>query len=134
MSGAPVSDPASILIVEEDDDLRLVLARYLRHQGFRVTEAASAEDAVGAVRDGMRPALVVLDINLPGDNGWDLLRGPALGQAGDPPVVIASALPVSPKRLAEFRIAGYLPKPFPIETLVDTVQRALTRGGPRPEP
>ena len=124
----------SVLIVEDDDDLRTVLARYLRHQGFVVTEAASAEDAVHTIRGGIRPALIVLDINLPGDNGWDLLRGPSLAEAGHPPVVIASALPVSPKRLAEFGIAGYLPKPFPIETLVDTVERVLSREESQPEP
>ena len=126
--------PRGVLIVEDDDDLRAVLARYLRHQGFVVAEAASAEAAVRAIRDGARPALVVLDINLPGDNGWDLLRGPSLAEAGNPPVVIASALPVSPKRLAEFGIAGYLPKPFPIETLVDTVERVLSREESHPEP
>ena len=129
-----MTDAARVLIVEDDDGLRGVLARYLRHQGFVVTEAASAEAADRAIRDGLRPALVVLDINLPGDNGWDLLRGPSIVAAGNPPIVIASALPVSPKRLAEFGIAGYLPKPFPIETLVDTVQRALARQEPHPQP
>ncbi len=124
----------SLLIVEDDEDLRSVLARYLRHQGFEVAEAATAEDAVGAMQSGLRPALVVLDVNLPGDNGWDLLRGTALAAAGDPPVVIASALPVSPKRLAEFRIAGYLPKPFPIDTLVNTVVRVLNKEESRPRP
>lgn len=123
----------TVLIVEDDEDLRDVLARYLRHQGFGVTEAGSAEDAVSAIAGGLRPALVVLDVNLPGDNGWELLRGPSLAQAGKPPVVIASALPVSPKRLAEFGIAGYLPKPFPIETLIDTVTRVLTREEPQPQ-
>jgi DNA-binding response OmpR family regulator len=64
-------------------------------------------------------------VNLPGDNGWDLVRSPAMRQAGPPPVVIASAVTVSPRRLAEFGIAGYLPKPFPLETLLQTVQRLL---------
>ena len=128
-----MTESAGVLIVEDDEGLRAILARYLRHQGFVVTEAASAEDAVGAIREGIRPALVVLDINLPGDNGWDLLRGPALAEAGDPPIVIASALPVSPKRLTEFHVAGYLPKPFPIETLVDTVARVLSREVPQPQ-
>ncbi len=129
-----MTDPAAVLIVEDDDDLRVVLARYLRHQGFSVTEAASAEDAVIAIEGGLRPAAVILDVNLPGDNGWDLLRGPAIRVAGDPPVVIASAVPVHPKRLAEFRVAGYLPKPFPIETLMDTVTRVLAREEPQAEP
>ncbi|HYL41589.1 MAG TPA: response regulator [Candidatus Binatus sp.] len=129
-----MTDAAAVLIVEDDEDLRAVLARYLRHQGFAVTEAGSAELAVAAIAAGARPAVVILDVNLPGDNGWDLLRGPSLATAGDPPVVIASAVPVSPKRLAEFRIAGYLPKPFPIETLVDTVTRVLNGEESQPLP
>ena len=122
-----MSDGASLLLVEDDEGLRSILVRHLRHLGFIVRGAASAEDATGLLQGGFRPALVLLDVNLPGDNGWDLLRGPAIAEAGSPPVVIASAMAVSPKRLAEFGIAGYLPKPFPLETLVDTVERVLNR-------
>jgi DNA-binding response OmpR family regulator len=114
-----------ILFVEDDESLRLIVARHLRAQGYEVDEADSAEATVNALEAGLRPGVVLLDLNLPGDTGWDLLRGPALADAGSPPVIIASATTVSPKRLAEFRVAGYLPKPFPLETLVATVERVL---------
>ena len=116
---------ASILLVEDDESLRQILARHLRSRGYRVDEAASAEAAMTAVDGGLRPDLVLLDLNLPGDTGWDLLRGPALQAAGSPPVVITSATTVSPKRLTEFGVAGYLPKPFPLDTLVVTLERLL---------
>jgi two-component system chemotaxis response regulator CheY len=116
---------ASVLVIEDDESLRRILARHLRSLGYEVEEAASAEEAVSALEGGIRPAIVILDLNLPGDNGWDLLRGPTLAAAGSPPVVVASAISVSPRRLAEFNVAGYLPKPFPIETLVATVERLL---------
>jgi len=80
---------------------------------------------VTILADGARPAVVLLDINLPGDNGWDLLRGPSLAAAGSPPVVISSALTISPRLLAEFGVAGYLPKPFPLETLTATIERLV---------
>jgi DNA-binding response OmpR family regulator len=119
-----MSSPAtSVLLVEDDESLRRILARHLRRHGFHVDEAPSAEDATQTLERGARPRVVVLDINLPGDNGWDLLRGPALVVAGSPPVIVASALTISPRRLAEFHVAGYLPKPFPIETLVATIER-----------
>jgi DNA-binding response OmpR family regulator len=114
-----------VLIVEDDESLRQIVSRHLRAQGYDVDEASSAEGAAGAIEDGLRPGVVILDLNLPGDTGWDLLRGPALAAAGSPPVVIASATTVSPKRLAEFGVAGYLPKPFPLETLVATLERVL---------
>jgi DNA-binding response OmpR family regulator len=117
---------ASLLIVEDDESLRRIVARHLRRQGFAVDEAASAEEAARTLAEGLRPALVLLDLNLPGDTGWDLLRGPALAGAGSPPVVITSATTVSPKRLAEFHVAGYLPKPFPLETLIATVERLIS--------
>jgi DNA-binding response OmpR family regulator len=114
-----------VLIVEDDESLRQILTRHLRAQGYEVDEPSSAEGAARAIVDGLRPGVVILDLNLPGDTGWDLLRGPALATAGSPPVVIASATTVSPKRLAEFGVAGYLPKPFPLETLVATLERVL---------
>jgi DNA-binding response OmpR family regulator len=117
--------PSTLLIVEDDESLRQILARHLRSLGFRVEETASAEEAVRSLEAGVRPDLVVLDINLPGDTGWDLLRGPAFGAAGSPRVVVASATTVRPRQLSEFDVAGYLPKPFALDTLVDTIERLL---------
>ncbi len=115
----------SVLLVEDDESLRGVLVRQLRGKGHAVDEAASAEEAVAMLRSGLRPGLVILDINLPGDTGWDLLRLPAVHEAGSPPVIIASATTVHPRMLAEFSVAGYLPKPFPIETLLAIVDRFI---------
>lgn len=120
-----VAAPLVILVVEDDEPLRSILARHLRHRAFQVAEAASAEEADAALRAGLRPSLIVVDVNLPGDTGWDLLRSPSLRAAGPPPVVIASAVTVTPRQLREFDVAGYLPKPFPLETLLQTVERLL---------
>ena len=117
---------ACLLLVEDDESLRSILSRHLRHEGYQVDEADSAESAGEALAAGLRPDLVLLDLNLPGGTGWDLLRGSALATAGSPPVVITSAITVSPVRLAEFGVAGYLPKPFPLETLVGTIERLLS--------
>lgn len=120
---------ATILIVEDDESLRRIVSRHLRGVGYAVVEAASAETATRAIGEGLRPGVVLLDLNLPGDTGWDLLRREAFGRPASVPVVITSATTVSPKRLAEFHVAGYLPKPFPLETLVATLER-LTAGDP----
>ena len=67
--------------------------------------------------------LVVLDINLPDQTGWDVLRvarseGRLHPEGGKLPVVVLSAVHVSPGRLSEFRPLAYLPKPFPLEALL----------------
>ena len=121
-----------VLLVEDDETLRRIVARQLRARRYAVTEASSAESAAALLRDGLRPEVVLLDLNLPGDTGWDLLRSETWTVAGSPPVLVVSATTVDPRRLTEFRCAGYLPKPFPMETLVDTLERLLE--GERSDP
>jgi CheY-like chemotaxis protein len=120
-----VTAGSPVLIVEDDEILRTVLVRTLRARGIEVEEAVSAEDAVDALAGGLRPRLVLLDLNLPGATGWDFLREAELVKAGSPPVVITSASALSPRRLAQARVAGYLPKPFALEAFLATVQRFI---------
>jgi DNA-binding response OmpR family regulator len=118
-----------VLIIEDDEGLRRILARHLASHGFRVAEADSAEAAGALLDEGVRPGLILLDLNLPGGTGWEFLRCRSLDDAGRPPVVVTTATTVSPRRLREHQVAGYLPKPFAMETLVATVERFV---GPRP--
>lgn len=121
----PIAAAAPILLVEDDETLGNLLARHLRAHGHRVVIAGSTEATISALEDGLRPSLVLLDINLPGETGWAVLRSEAFTAAGRPPVVVASAMSVSPARLREFGVAGYLPKPFALDTLRSTIDRLL---------
>ena len=114
---------ALVLLVEDDLGLAEILVRYLRARGHDARSAASVEDAVELLRSGFRPTVVLLDINLPGASGWSLLRGPELAAAGSPPVYVVSATSIPTARLREFNVAGFLPKPFALPTLVDVVER-----------
>ncbi len=117
--------PGPILFVEDDDPLRTTIARHLRLHGYLVQEADTAEAARELLHDGLEPSLVLLDLNLPGDTGWELVREPPLSAETGPPVVIVSAIPVSQRQLREHHVTGDLPKPFRLETLVATVERLL---------
>jgi len=86
----------------------------------------SAEEAAESLASGFRPTVVLLDINLPGASGWDLLRTDSLRAAGNPPVYVVTATTVPPVRLREFGIAGLLPKPFALPTLLAIVERGAT--------
>ena len=116
-----------LLLIEDDESLAGLLAAHLRSRGYLVTVAPSAEAAEAALASGLRPGLVLLDINLPGETGWSVLRSPAFMAAGRPPVVVASAMAVSPARLRELDVAGYLPKPFALDTLRSTLDRLLAK-------
>ncbi len=125
-------DVTRILLVEDDELFAAAVVRYLRARGYAVRLVPSAEDAGAALRDGYQPSVVILDINLPGESGWSLLRGPEYVGTGRPPVVVMTATHVHSSWLREFGVAGYLPKPFAMETLLATIERATGAKQPLP--
>ncbi|MBV9578355.1 MAG: response regulator transcription factor [Chloroflexi bacterium] len=120
---APVHDGVArtrrVLLVEDEATLRHVIARNLSSRGLDVQEAGTAQEAVQAATTGW-PDLLLLDINLPDQTGWDVLRELRRRQR-EVPTIILSAVRVSHNRLDEFQPLAYLPKPFPIEALLRLV-------------
>jgi DNA-binding response OmpR family regulator len=115
-----------VLLVEDEEVLRKVIARNLTSRGIQVLEAGTANDAVRAATTE-HPDLLLLDINLPDQTGWEVLR--VLKHHGtDVPTIIVSAVRVSQNRLEEFRPIAYLPKPFPIDALLRLVVGDRTSG------
>ena len=118
-----------ILLIDDDESFVDLIERHLRAHGYQVVTAGSIEAARTRLQAEHRPALVVLDINLPDASGWSLLRDESLKAAGSPPVVIMSGTQVRPERLRDFNVAGYLPKPVSMSLLVACIGR-LTQPGP----
>ncbi len=109
-----------VLVVDDETTLRRVIARNLVALGHLAHETATATDAIRAVVES-HPDLILLDINLPDRTGWDVLR--ELRRRGiEIPTIIVSAVRVSPARLEEFKPLAYLPKPFPLESLLRVVE------------
>lgn len=116
----------SILIVDDDADLSAIVARYLESEGFAVEHAASAEEAYDVL--AARPFdLVLLDINLPGDDGFAACA--ALRRASDVPIVFASARTSETDRIVGLDTGGddYLPKPYSLRELLAHVNALLRR-------
>ena len=108
-----------VLLVEDEVLLRQVVARNLTSRGIHVSEAGTTGEAVLSATIE-RPDLLLLDINLPDQTGWDVLR--ELKRRGtEVPTIIVSAVRVGQNRLDEFQPLAYLPKPFPIEALLRLV-------------
>jgi CheY-like chemotaxis protein len=62
-----------ILVVEDEHDVRVVLREILEGAGWRVTTAANGRDALAALRGGLRPAIVVVDLWMPMMDGWQFV-------------------------------------------------------------
>jgi DNA-binding response OmpR family regulator len=114
----------TVLLVEDDPSLGAILAKNLEARGYRVNRAETLAQALASLATEA-PGVMLLDVNLPDGSGWDVLR--ALEAAGrHVPTAVLSAVQVSRARLGEFRPEACLPKPFPLEALLATVER-LTR-------
>jgi CheY-like chemotaxis protein len=108
-----------ILVVDDERDIRDAIAELLEDEGYEVQGAADGAEALAKARD-FHPAVVLLDLMMPGMNGWEFRSR----QRGDPelsaiPVIVVSALGKVPGVDA----AGYLQKPFELEDLLSAVRR-----------
>ena len=101
---------AAILIVDDHDGFRAFVRSMLEADGFTVTEAATGAEATEAARI-VRPGLVLLDIQLPDFDGFEVARRLA-GQAGGPVIVLTSTREASDYggRITSSPAAGFLPK------------------------
>jgi CheY-like chemotaxis protein len=105
-----VQPSAAILIVDDHDGFRTFARRMLEAAGFTVAEAATGAEATEAART-VRPGLVLLDIQLPDFDGFEVARR-LTAQAGAPVVVLTSTREASDYggRIAASQAAGFLPK------------------------
>ena len=117
----------TILLVEDDAKISLALGIRLKHTGY---EVVTAPDAVHAMAQALKhaPDVVVLDINLPGGDGFlvaERLRSGA-ATAGTPLIFItASKLPGLAERAAQLGAVALIEKPFSAAQLTEALHRAL---------
>jgi len=113
-----------IWIADDDRGVRFVLAEALRDAGLAVREFGDAESVRAALRDA-RPALLLTDVRMPGEDGLALLND--LKARGIGPVIVMSAFTDVATTAAAYRAgaADYLAKPFDLDQAVASVQRAL---------
>lgn len=118
--------PAHILIVDDDDKLRLLLDQFLSSQGFITTTAENAKHA-RMVLELLTPDLIVLDVMMPEEKGTTLAR--ELRSRKGPPVLLLTALGESEDRIGGLEAGAddYVVKPFEPKELVLRIKNILSR-------
>ncbi|MDX2156469.1 MAG: response regulator [Hyphomicrobiaceae bacterium] len=123
----PPDNAPHILVVDDDQRIRELLARFLLEQGFRVSTALDAKAARSALR-GLAFDLVILDVMVPGETGLDLARD--LKSTSPIPICMLTAQAEAEQRIAglEAGVDDYLAKPFEPRELLLRVRNILRRG------
>ena len=129
-SGAAQGAQALILIAEDEPEIAEILAAYLARNGMRSVHAADGARAL-ELHLAPKPDLVLLDIQMPQVNGWQVLS--QIRQRGDTPVIMLTALDQDVDKLTGLRIGAddYVVKPFNPAEVVARVEAVLRRSQPR---
>jgi adenylate cyclase len=121
------SSRETIIIIEDEDDIRAFASRVLELEGYRVLQASDGDEGLKLARSN-QVALVLLDLRLPGRDGWVVLSQ----MKGDPklssiPVVVFTASAAAQQRSQALAggAADYLVKPLSAESLKKSIARIL---------
>jgi CheY-like chemotaxis protein len=112
----------SILLVEDDDDIREAIATFLEAEGYSVVAAGNGEEALRILRSARTFCLVLLDLFMPEKNGWEFraeqLADPSIAGV---PVVVSSADEGARRKAATLGAVDCMIKPIDFDELLGTV-------------
>ncbi len=114
--------PFGVLVVEDDADLVALMELVLSDAGYRVRTAPEGAAALAKVAEEM-PGLILLDMRMPGMNGWEFAREFRARHGHACPIVVVTAAENARARAAEVEAEGWLSKPFDIEDVLRMVAR-----------
>jgi two-component system cell cycle response regulator DivK len=120
----------TVLIVDDSPDGREMLAEYLTFRGFEVIEAVNGEEALAQART-RHPAVVLMDLQMPGMGGWEATRQLKADPATTDIIVIAvTAHALTPDEAIARQAGcdGFISKPYDIKAVADALGEVLQRG------
>jgi|SRR5579883_633107 len=125
----PADDAPHLLVVDDDRRIRALLSRFLSAEGYRVSTAETAKEA-RAKLEGLKFDLLVLDVMMPGESGFDLAR--ALRAHSSVPILMLTARDEKESRIMGLEIGAddYLAKPFEPRELSLRIANILKRTKP----
>lgn len=120
-----IPSAAGVLVVEDDEILRLTLADILLEEGFEVRSAANGREALEVIAD-WEPRLIILDLMMPEIDAFEFRRRQRIaGVAPEARVLVLSAARDLHDAAEQVGAHAWLPKPFRLTDVLDTIDRLL---------
>lgn len=122
-----LTEPVTVLVVDDDAEMRALLVDELRHEGYEVAEAGDGAEAILACRS-REFDVILMDKNMPGPSGLDILPG-FRRACPRSRIIMMTAFGDVPSYVeaAEKGAADFLFKPFRLEEMKTSIRKALTR-------
>ena len=120
----PAANLGTILIIEDDTEIREALTDILEFEGYEVMSVKNGQEGMNYLNQSPRPALILLDFMMPVMNGWQFRNA----QKQDPlladiPVVVLSADNAIDKKAQQVEANGFLKKPIELDHLLDMIKQ-----------
>lgn len=128
-----MTDSRKILIVDDEADLRELLTSYLGQQGFDVAAASSGDELDKLMMLG-QPDLILLDLGLPGEDGFSIARRLKKVDGSGPAIIMVTGAGTVVDRVVGLELGAddYVAKPFDLRELLARVRAVLRRGSAKP--
>jgi DNA-binding response OmpR family regulator len=121
-----------VLLIEDDDDIAAMLRMYVEQEGFTLLHASTGEQGLAALRD-RHPRAVLLDLGLPGMDGFEVAR--AIRESSDIPILMITARDSETDTIIGLEVGAddYITKPFSPREVMARVQTVLRRAEEHPQ-
>jgi CheY-like chemotaxis protein len=119
------SEGRLVLIVEDEESIRNVIADVLEDRGYRVVWASNGAEGLRQL-ELVRPTVMVLDLLMPVMHGWAFMESYIDKTGGEPvPIVVVSVNPALPRSFERLGVRSVVGKPFDVDVLVQAVEDAV---------
>jgi two-component system chemotaxis response regulator CheY len=118
-----------LLVVDDDDDIQELLREVLTDEGYAVLSAPNGRAAL-RVLDDQRPALILLDLNMPELDGWGFVREFAKRRITIP-ILLVTAEANGKDHANTLKVAGFIGKPFDVTNVLTTIAQLLVDASER---
>ena len=116
----------AVLVVDDDDRMREYMRASLELEGYAVVEAANAEEGLAALEAEAKPQLILLDVMMPGTDGWEMLQRIQERHGAIPVVMFSGKIDdESGDRATERGASAFVGKPFDPQQLIDRAKQIL---------
>jgi two-component system chemotaxis response regulator CheY len=112
--------PPTVLVVDDDGDLLLVLGEVIEEEGYRAVTARNGEQALALLREGERPCLILLDLKMPGMSGEEFRRL-QLADERFAEIPVVGFTGHSNLEVRQLALASFLRKPVKLHHLLETI-------------